>query len=106
MELTENIQIACLPNPAIYNYPTKFGSAVYAIGWGALKYQGSSSDVLYNVKMTLYDGWYDCAQVAINLEKDWDAQLCAGKFIHFDEFAFLMASLLVANRKLDCFKAT
>lgn len=39
----------------------------------------STPNLLYNVKLTAYDGNVYCAQVASGSGVNWNAQICAGK---------------------------
>jgi hypothetical protein len=56
------------------------------MGFGTLSSSGSTPDVLYNVKMTLYDGTNQCKQVASGVTKNWDSQLCAGKLFNLTSY--------------------
>lgn len=75
--LSEKIQVACLPSSKSSTFPgTGTG---YATGWGNLASGGSSSTVLREVDLSIYNGNL-CANVARGYEKDWDSQICAGDY--------------------------
>lgn len=79
VDLNDTIQLACLPNPKIENFPLGTDQAVWAMGWGEQENDGKfSSQVLNNVQLTLYDP-YDCNLVLPEYEKNWNTQLCAGE---------------------------
>jgi hypothetical protein len=81
VDLNDTIQLACLPNPKIENFPSDTDQpiAVWAMGWGEQENDGKfSSQVLKNVQLTLYDP-YDCNLVLPEYEKNWNTQLCAGE---------------------------
>jgi secreted trypsin-like serine protease len=63
VQLDRNVQIVCLPNPKVHNYPGTTGIPAFAVGWGTLYSDGPTSNTLQNVKFTLYDGAY-CENVA------------------------------------------
>ncbi|CAF0860159.1 unnamed protein product [Brachionus calyciflorus] len=80
VDLNSNIQISCLPNPKISFYPENVNLKSYAIGWGTLNYgDTSSSDILRNVDLTIYDG-SKCNQVSL-YDNDWNKQICAGNYL-------------------------
>ncbi len=63
VQLDQNVQLACLPNPNVRNYPGSTGIPTYAVGWGTLYTDGPTSNTLQNVRFTLYDSAY-CENVA------------------------------------------
>lgn len=79
VQLSNKIQLACLPDSNKTGYPTQVGVPVWAAGWGTLTSQGNIPDVLYNVKMTYYND-SSCQNVSVGLPKDFDTQICAGIF--------------------------
>lgn len=79
VQLSNSIQLACLPDIKKIGYPTQVGIPVWAAGWGTLTSQGKLADVLYNVKMTYYDG-SSCQNVSVGIPKNYDTQICAGLF--------------------------
>jgi hypothetical protein len=76
--LNRYVQLACLPDPRLAGFPTKYGETVWAVGFGTLKFMGDSAEVLQNVNFTLYNGAIQCSQVAPEAAKDWNSQICAG----------------------------
>ena len=70
-KLTNKVQIACLPASTL-TLPTN--SIITAVGWGATVYKGSTSDLLRQVNLTVYDG----AQCNYESESNWNTQICAG----------------------------
>ena len=76
VELNEHIQIACLP-PDSFSYPGENITEAYAVGWGFTDSNGKTTDILRNVKLTIYKS-SDCNAVAKNVEKNWNSQICAG----------------------------
>lgn len=80
VELNRNIQIACLPDPKLLNYPTFVDVDAWVVGWGTLSYHGSLPDSLNNVKIRLYDN-EKCSNVFAQYAISYDSQLCAGGFI-------------------------
>lgn len=77
--LNNYVQIACLPDPSIKNYPTKSDIDAYAIGWGAVYEGGYIPDSLRNVVITIYNNSM-CSNVSTN-PNDWDSQICAGEWL-------------------------
>lgn len=75
VELNERIQVACLPTKKSNSYPSS--STAYATGWGTLSSGGSSSSVLREVDLTVYEERF-CYNVASSYTKNWDSQICAG----------------------------
>lgn len=67
----EFIQIACLPSEIL-----PVNSTSTAVGWGLTSEQGSISDVLREVAITVYDGSY--CKFTTDSIKNWDSQICAG----------------------------
>ena len=49
----------------------------YGVGWGTLSSGGSSSDVLRDVDLKIYDSYF-CNNVASGTKKNWNSQICAG----------------------------
>ena len=76
VELNEHIQIACLP-PDSFSYPGTNITEAYAVGWGLIDSSGKMPDLLRNVKLTIYKS-SDCHAVAVDVEKNWNSQMCAG----------------------------
>jgi hypothetical protein len=56
---------------------------------GTTKENGLTSDLLLNVKLTVYNST-SCKNVATTAEKNWSAQVCAG---NINEDSLLLASL-------------
>ena len=80
VQLTSNIQIACLPNPRWpLNYPIP-GQPAWIVGWGVTEEESDlPSEMLRNVRIKIYDG-SACNSVLTNKQKDWNSQICAGDF--------------------------
>lgn len=78
VNLNNNIQIACLPDPSVKIYPKKSNIEAYAIGWGALFEGGYTPERLHNVIITLYNNSM-CSNVSSD-SNDWDMQICAGEW--------------------------
>jgi hypothetical protein len=70
--LNNKIQIACLP--LSMNYPSS-NVASWTVGWGATVSNGDGSDLLKNVKITVYDGSV-CNKYS---NTDWNKQICSGE---------------------------
>lgn len=79
--MNTNVQLACLPNPNITSYPQSTGISSWAAGWGTLSSGGSLPNNLYNVKLTVYDS-SQCSNVFPTLTKNWNSQICSGRFFH------------------------
>lgn len=80
VQLNRNIQLACLPNPALPNYPAKTNIQVWNVGWGRLRETDPSiPNTLHNVKLTLYDPIF-CTDLTPQVPKNWKTQICAGNF--------------------------
>ena len=78
VELNDNIQLACLPDPNKPIYPSASGGmSAYAMGWGTMS-EGSreTSDVLQNVVLDVLDGPKSCPYNPKFV--NWDVQICAG----------------------------
>jgi secreted trypsin-like serine protease len=82
--LNQYIQLACLPDPMKRNYPYQTNADVFAMGWGTTIQGGSVSNVLKNVKLTLYDP-SKCADVLTEASKNWNTQLCAGELAGYKD---------------------
>lgn len=80
VKLDQNVQLACLPNPAVRVYPTQSNIPTFAIGWGTLYSNGPTASTLQNVRLNVYDGKF-CENVAPFTTKDWTRQICAGNII-------------------------
>lgn len=80
MVLGDKIQISCLPDSNIDNYPNFSNMDAYAVGWGATVNFGLESYFLQNVKLTLYEGNI-CSDVEIDLKKNWTTQMCVGEIL-------------------------
>lgn len=77
--LNNYVQLGCVPDSSISNYPSSTGMDVWAAGWGSLTSGRTGPDNLYNVKMTLYSS-SSCSAVSTSLTKDWTKQICAGQY--------------------------
>lgn len=78
VELNENVQVACLPDPNTKVYPTSDSPVEgYIVGWGLLDEYGSLPDRLQNAKVIIYNSSF-CANVSTDLVKNWTSQICAG----------------------------
>ena len=75
VQLNEFIQPACLPRNKSFVYPP-FNTQAWAVGWGRTSNQSSTSQLLNNVKLTIYNGSVYCASYGT----DWSIQLCAGEY--------------------------
>lgn len=67
LELTKEVQVACLPNPEKLVYPPR-NQDCWTVGWGKLSEDGIQPDELYNVKLTTYNGTM-CKYVAFGVPK-------------------------------------
>ena len=84
VELSERVQLACLPDPKQPGYPSKVDVSAYANGWGTLDNYGEMTpDVLQNVEITVFDS-QACENVIPSMPKNWTNQICAGKPILLD----------------------
>lgn len=79
VQLTDKIQVACLPSEQSSDFP-KLSYDAYAAGWGTLSYGGSSSSLLRDVSLTIYSNNL-CSNVAPSYKKDWDSQMCVGDLL-------------------------
>ena len=70
--LNNKIQLACLPSST--KYPASSNTPSWTVGWGATVTNGDASDVLKNVKITVYDGSV-CNKYS---NTDWNKQICSG----------------------------
>lgn len=78
MQLNQQVQLACLPDPARHGYPHNVNVDVFAAGWGSTQQGGVVSNSLRNVRFTLYDH-KQCEAVLPQASKNWHTQLCAGE---------------------------
>lgn len=78
VDLTRTVQIACLPDESMGDYPSEYNQSVWAMGWGTT-ISGAQviSNVQKNVVLTLYEP-SKCAKILPARPKDWSAQLCIG----------------------------
>lgn len=76
--LGKGIQIACLPNPILGEYPTDYDQAVWAVGFGDINSNGKLPNKLQNVKFNLDNGIDNEICSTINPQNDWSSKLCAG----------------------------
>ena len=85
LQLTQGIQLACLP-PSSPAYPTGENIDAYAVGWG--KNATNSTSPVYdlnNVKLKIYDA-SKCKPVNEDMLKDWNSQICAGRIYSISKF--------------------
>lgn len=68
--------MACLPEQSS-THPSEESSAI-AVGWGSTSLSGSGSNLLRNVKLTVYPS-SSCSRV--NNIFDWNGQVCAGEML-------------------------
>ncbi|CAF0826377.1 unnamed protein product [Brachionus calyciflorus] len=79
VNLNEKIQIACVPDKSKIKYPNDNIDG-YIAGWGATDTDGEVyPDILKQAKITIYQS-SKCNNVAVEKEKNWDKQICAGKY--------------------------
>ena len=77
VELNDNIQLACLPDPNIPGYPTKYGIDAFATGWGSLDEAADEyPDQLQNVILEILDP--DTCPKTELYDNDWNTQICSG----------------------------
>jgi secreted trypsin-like serine protease len=76
VNLTREIQVACLPQQQSTNYPPANQSA-WVVGWGTTEEGGQISNLLKNAKINIYDGITFCSNYGI---PNWDKQICAGVY--------------------------
>jgi len=77
VQLNQYIQIACLPGFKSSYYPNPTIDS-WTIGWGtASSYSTLTSNILKNVKLTLYPA-SQCNAVSPFTLKNWETQICAG----------------------------
>jgi hypothetical protein len=80
VELNENVQVACLPDPRITVYPpSNVELDAVVVGWGRLQEGGDLPDELQNVKIKIYNNSM-CENVSVEAEKNWNSQICAGTY--------------------------
>lgn len=73
--LTDNIQVACLPNEYSTSFPSRFEyPTVYAAGWGTLSSGGVQPDKLQDVYLSIYSD-SACSGVGTT---DSRKQMCVG----------------------------
>lgn len=78
VELNDNIQLACLPDPNEPNYPTQTDVIAYAMGWGALDENTlAQPDFLQNILINLFNPTTECKDYPDGYN-DWNTQICAG----------------------------
>lgn len=83
VELNDNIQLACLPDPNDPEYPNIRRNAsdvvdAYIMGWGALDETTQiQPEALQNVVIELFDGPAECKFYPPD-HTNWSTQLCAG----------------------------
>lgn len=67
LELTNEVQVACLPRSIKKLYPPR-NQDCWTVGWGKLSEDGIQPDELYNVKLTTYNSSM-CKHVAYGVPK-------------------------------------
>ena len=82
VELSDEIQVACLP-PQSIDIPKRrgFNTTVYAVGWGVLNQTDNSvPNLLQNIALTASDGFVYCDNWRLDYEDNfnWDILVCAG----------------------------
>lgn len=75
--LNDNIQLACLPDSSIPNYPTQYGAFTYAVGWQLSSTSIESPKILQNLPMILLNGVSMCS-VEYPANTNWNNQICSG----------------------------
>lgn len=78
VNLNQNIQIACLPDPRFSKYPTQQNISAWINGWGSVTSSGTATFTLQNGLITVYNENF-CNNVVVSYQKNWDAQICAGE---------------------------
>ena len=73
VQLNQQIQVACLPYQKSIDYPFA-NTTNFAVGWGATEYDGSTPDLLQNIRLNVFDPIY-CANYT---DTDFMKQICAG----------------------------
>lgn len=77
VELTDNIQLACLPDPNDTHYPMQTNIDGFIMGWGALSEAQNTPEILQNVIIEVLDGPEYCTSSPPEYY-NWDTQICAG----------------------------
>lgn len=67
-----------MPKQKSSEYPS-INNSIYATGWGSTVYGGPISNILYNVKLKIYDKSYCETESLISYVKNFDSQICAGE---------------------------
>lgn len=79
VDLTEKIQVACLPENSQL-YPKKYDINAYIVGWGKTNQAASTTpNILQEALITVYDS-SKCSLVGSGIPKNWNNQICAGKY--------------------------
>lgn len=78
VKLNDRIQVACLPEDTKM-YPKNTNINAFIVGWGTTTFGGTSSNILKEALITVYDS-SKCNLVSVNLPKDWNKQICAGRY--------------------------
>ncbi|CAF0826359.1 unnamed protein product [Brachionus calyciflorus] len=79
VNVNQQVQIACVPNNSRIDYPNENVKA-YIAGWGANDTDGTIyPDILKQAVITIYNSSM-CKDVLNDLNKNWDKQICAGKY--------------------------
>lgn len=78
--LNDRIQIACLPQKKDNYYPPIKYKNAYILGWGLNSIENlTSPDILQEALVSVYDS-SKCSSVVTSMPKNWQTQICAGKF--------------------------
>ena len=78
--MNNKVQLACLPNKkhASSYYPLP-GTTTSIVGWGTVTEAGNASNALRNAQIEIFESKY-CSNVLNEMRKNWNAQICAGKY--------------------------
>ncbi len=72
IELSDEVQLACLPDSQSKRIFPQPGQNCWTVGWGRLSEDGEQPDELYNVKLNTYSGSM-CSSVGYGVPKVFDA---------------------------------
>ncbi len=68
VQLSDQVQLACLPDPMSKSIFPPPGKDCWTVGWGRLTEDGDQPDELYNVKLNTYNGSM-CSSVGYGVPK-------------------------------------
>ena len=94
VELTNSIQISCLPDSASSSYPGGNLSSI-AVGWGKTSTNGESPSLLKNAAIQIYNGTNDCKVYGSSFNAK--SNICAGKINIFIKNVWVMHMFIYSS---------